>query len=195
MTAPTQSHFEFSAVDRYADRVQPGRDRRARAPRLGLHGQAPALPVSRTSADRRIRQDGDVQGEGRGAARSGRLHAEAARLSRLCRGRAAAQHHDHGRPRRRARRLRCVLGRGAVERAQGARLPRRRHQRLGPRYPDDRTGLPDAGRLDRAVARLCPRRRFRHRRDGARHGGAAAAISSMPTATAPSSFPSTRSMP
>ncbi len=37
--------------------------------------------------------------------------------------------HGHGRPRRRARRLRRVLGRGAVERAQGAGRARRRHRR------------------------------------------------------------------
>ena len=59
------------------------------------------------------------------------------------------------------RRLRRVLGRGADQRAQGAGLPRHHHQRLDPRHPAGRAGLPDAGRLDRAVARLRPRGRFR----------------------------------
>ena len=49
--------------------------------------------------------------------------------------------------------LRGLLGRGAVERAQGARRARRRHRRLDPRHPDDRAGLPDAGGGDRALAR------------------------------------------
>ena len=69
-------------------------------------GAATATPsstctaLSRPAADRRLRQDRDLQGEGQGAARRSRLHAEAARLSRLCRERAAARHHGHARPRR-----------------------------------------------------------------------------------------------
>ena len=59
--------------------------------------------------------------------------------------RAAARDHGHARPRRRACRLRRILGRGAVERAQGAGRARRRHRRLDPRHPDDRAGLSDAG--------------------------------------------------
>ena len=86
-----QSATRIPALDRHADGVQPGRDGGARAARPRLHRQASALPVSRPAADRRLRQDRDLQGQGQGAARRGRLHAEAARLSRLRRGRAAAR--------------------------------------------------------------------------------------------------------
>ena len=73
---------------------------------------------------------------------------QTSRLSRLRRrGAAAGDRRDPG-PRRH-RRLRRVLGRGAVERSQSARLPRHHHQRLDPRHPDDPARLPDAGRLDR----------------------------------------------
>ncbi len=41
--------------------------------------------------------------------------------------------------------------------------------------PHDRAGLPDAGRLDPAVARLRARRRLRAQRERPRHGGARAA--------------------
>ncbi len=54
-----QGPVRIPAIDRHADRVQPDRDRGAGAPRLRLHGQAPALPVSRPAADRRLRQDRD----------------------------------------------------------------------------------------------------------------------------------------
>ena len=59
------------------------------------------------------------------------------------------------------RRLRRVLGRGADQHPQGARLPRHHHQWLDPRHPAGRARLPDAGRLDRAVARLRARGRLR----------------------------------
>src|SRR6266478_333691 len=70
--------FRFSAIDRYPHGMQPGRDRRPRASRVRLHRQAPALPVSRACTHRRLRQDGDVQGQARGCARGRRLHAKAA---------------------------------------------------------------------------------------------------------------------
>ena len=88
-----------------------------------------------------------------------------------------------------------VLGRGADQCAQGARLPRHHHQRLDPRHPAGRRRLSDARRLDRPVARLCACRRFRHSGHHSRHGGARAATSSTPTATARSSCRSTRSTP
>ena len=162
------------AIDRHADRLQSAGDRRARAPRLRLHGAPPALPVPGPAADGRLRQDRDHARAGSRAARRGRLHEQAARLSRLHRLRAAARHRgDPGH--RRDRRLRRVLGRGADQRAQGAGLPRHHHQRLDPRHPAGRAGLPDAGRLDRAVACLRPCGRLRPQREHPRHGGDAAA--------------------
>ena len=69
-------------------------------------------------------------------------------------------------------RLRRVLGRGAEQRAQGAGLPRRHHRRIDPRHPAMGAGLPGAGRLDRTVARLGPRREFRRRSPRRRNDGA-----------------------
>ena len=86
----SESQFAVSAVDRYADRVQPDRDRRAGAPRRRLYRLAPALPVSRSAADGRLRQDGDDPRPRQGE--RAELHGEAHGLSRLCRGRAAAEH-------------------------------------------------------------------------------------------------------
>ncbi len=100
----------------------------------------------------------------------GRLHEQAARLSRLHRRRAAAEHRRHPGSRRH-RRLRRVLGRGAVECAQGAGLPRDGDQRFDPRHSADPARLPDAGRLDRALARLCACGRLRRRGECPRHGG------------------------
>ncbi len=71
----------------------------------------------------------------------------------------------------RPRRLRRVLGRSADQCAQGARLPRHHHQRLGARHSAGRRGFSDARRIDFALARLCPRRRFRHSGHHPRHGG------------------------
>jgi len=50
-------------------------------------------------------------------------------------------------------------------------MPRHHHQRLDPRHPAGRAGLPDAGRLDRAVARLRACGGFRRQREHSRHGG------------------------
>jgi regulator of RNase E activity RraA len=51
----------ISAVDRHTNGVQPRRDRGAGAARPRLYREAPALPVSRASPDRRLRQDRDVK--------------------------------------------------------------------------------------------------------------------------------------
>ena len=84
---------------------------------------------------------------------------------------AAARHRGDPGPRRH-RRLRRVLGRGADQHPQGAGLPRHHHQRLDPRHPAGRAGLPDAGRLDCAVARLRPCGGLRRQCEHPRHGGA-----------------------
>ena len=167
-----------------------------RAARRRLHGQAPALPVSRPAAHGRLRQDRDHPGQGRRAARASRLHAEAPRLSRLRRRRAAPEHRGDRGPRRRARRLRRVLGRGAVERAQGARLPRHRHQRL--RSATFRRSPPGSRCSPARSCRrtpMCTWSSSAARRDHPRHGGRRAAISSTPTATARWSCRPTRSTP
>src|SRR6478672_10740497 len=54
----------FSSLDRHPDRVQPDRNGGARAARPRLHRQASALPVSGSAADGRLRQDGDLPGQG-----------------------------------------------------------------------------------------------------------------------------------
>ena len=94
------------------------------------------------------------------------------RLLRICRHRFRPAHHRDPGYRRRRCRLRRVLGRGAEQRAQGARLPRRHHRRLDPRHPAMGAGLSGAGRFDRAVAclgacRTLGRRSARRRHDGA----------------------------
>ena len=94
------------------------------------------------------------------------------RLLRICRHRLWAAHHRDPGYRRPRRRLWRVLGRGAKQRAQGARLSRRDHRRIDPRHPAMGAGLPGAGRLDRPVARLGPRRKFRRRSSRRRHDGA-----------------------
>ena len=77
------------AIDGHADGVQRRRDGGAGAARARLHREAPVLPLPRSAADRRLRQDRDGEGKGQGRARL--LHGEAARLSRLHRGRADAR--------------------------------------------------------------------------------------------------------
>ena len=94
------------------------------------------------------------------------------RLLRICRHRPWPAHHRDPGYRRRRCRLRRVLGRGAEQRAQGARLPRRHHRRIDPRHPAMGAGFPGAGRLDRTVARLGPRRKFWRRSSRRRHDGA-----------------------
>ena len=93
---------------------------------------------------------------------AGRLHAEAARLSRLRRGGAAARGiaviQD----------LDDIVGYGAF----WGEVQSNVHKALGclgtitngsiRDIPQIAAGLPDAGRLDRAVARLCPRGGLRH---------------------------------
>ena len=109
-----------------------------------------ALP--RSAADRRLRQDGNRQGAGPKFRRRG-LHGQAARLSRLCRVRAAAEHRGDRGPRRRG-------GYGAFWGEVQSNI----HKALGclgvitngsiRDIPHDGAGLPDARRLARAVARL-----------------------------------------
>ena len=102
MTAPTQSQFEFlqsidtPTVCNLVEIVAP--ERRGYGYTVKhLHCPFPDLPPIVGFA-----KTVTVQGEGHGAARPGRLHGEAARLSRLRRRRAAAQHRGHRGPRRRA---------------------------------------------------------------------------------------------
>ena len=79
--------IRIPALDRHADRLQSAGDRGAGAARLRLHGAASALPVPRPAADGGLRQDRHHAGAGPRAARRGRLHEQAARLSRLRRRR------------------------------------------------------------------------------------------------------------
>ena len=94
------------------------------------------------------------------------------RLLRICRHRLRSAHHRDPGYRRRRCRLRRVLGRGAEQRAQGARLPRRHHRRLDPRHPAMGAGLSGSGRFDRAVACLGPCRKLGRRSARRRHDGA-----------------------